>query len=172
MDCLWYVAGSVVGLALGLQFGRLLFAILAYWESTETAGRWYKSIICFVLGGGAGTVIFRWFCIQYADAFYAIGLGLGLIIAYIRPRMPCIFTVDSVIRIVKMSEALQNKLPSIEQRLYLILSFFAPIKCISRGLKITQDKLAQKLEQATDAFENTLTEADDNLSPEEGNDAP
>lgn len=78
MDCLWFLAGSIVGLALGLQFGRLLFAILAHWENTETATKCYISIIGFVLGGGAGAVIFRRFCTEYSDAFYAVGLEPNL----------------------------------------------------------------------------------------------
>ncbi len=158
MDCLWYLAGSIIGLALGLQFGRLLFAILAYWESTETTAKWYISIIIFILGGGAGVVIFRWFCTEYSDAFYAIGLGIGLVISYIRPQMPCIFTLENVIRIVKMSEAMRDQIPRIEDRLYLILSSFVPPKSLSRGLKISQEELAKRLERATDACKDVETE--------------
>ena len=170
MGYLWYAAGGLVGLALGLHFGRLLFVILTQWESTATAGKWYISIIGFVLGGGAGAIIFRWFCVQYADAFYAIGLGLGLIIAYIRPRMPFLFALADVVRIVKMSEGLRDKLPVIEQRLLLILSLFRPPKWVEHELKMEQQQLAKRLEEATDAFDDRGGKSRDNQSGENDGD--
>src|SRR3989442_4386457 len=45
MEFLGYAAASVVGLAFGLFFGRLLNAVVTRWESTATAAKWSIGVI-------------------------------------------------------------------------------------------------------------------------------
>lgn len=154
MDCLWCIVGIVFGLPLGLYFGRLLTAIIAYWESAAAAVKWSTSIIGTVLGGAA----FVLFSSHNADVFYVLGLGFGMLYSYFRPNMPPRYTLESVTHIVRMSEALRDNVPDLEQRVVLILTPLAPPKSIEREARMSEEELAGKLDQATDAFSSGAEE--------------
>jgi len=157
MDYLWYVAGFGLGLSFGLYFGRLLTAIIAHWESTAAAAKWYTSIIGTLLSGGAGTA-FWLFSGHNADVFYLLGLALGMIHSYFWPHMPPRYTLESVTHIVTMSEMLRDKVPDIEKRVLLILTPFKSPKSIEREASINETEFAGKLEQAIDAFSSGVEE--------------
>ena len=151
MDWLWYIAGIMFGLPLGLYFGRLLTAIVANWESSAVAVKWSTSIIGMLLGGG-GVTAFVVFSSHNADVFYLLGLGPGLLYSYFRPHMPPRYTLESVTHIVRMSEALRDNVPDVEQRVFLILAPLAPPKSIEREAMISEKELAGKLEAAADTL--------------------
>lgn len=152
MDYLGYLAACIVGLGLGLHFGRLLTAIIAYWESTGAAAKAYISVIGFALGSGGGVVIFRLFSGSHVT-FYLIGLGLGIVTAFVWPRIPARYTLENITLITRMSEALRVNVPKIRERALLILAALTPPKSISREERISKKELAEKLEEAADAFQ-------------------
>lgn len=165
MNCLVYIAGIAVGLVLGLYFGRLLNAIIVYWESTTTATKAYKSSIGFILGAGGGAVIFGLFS-GYHAAFYLIGLAIGMVITFFWPRIPSRYDPSTIKLIINLNEAMRNNLPDVEQRTTLIISALEPPKSIEREEKISEATLAKKLEEATDAFQDAGAEVADDLKNE------
>lgn len=152
MDCLWYLAGFVLGLASGLYLGRLLTAIIVNWESTATAVKWSTSIIGSLFGAGGLGTAFWYFSSHGADVFYVLGLALGMTCSYFWPRMPARYTLESVRYCVTMSEALRNKVPDTEQRAILILTPLASPKSIERQTNISETELARRLQQAADTY--------------------
>lgn len=157
MECLGCVAACVFGLALGLHIGRLLSAIIVYWESTQAAKKTYMSLIGFALGGGGGAVIFNVISGSHV-ILYLLGLGSALLYSYFRPHMPPRYTLESVTHIVTMSEMLRDKVPDIEKRVLLILTPFTSPKSIEREASISETEFAGKLEQAIDAFSSGVEE--------------
>ena len=157
MNYLWYVAGFGIGLAMGVYFGRILTAIIANWESAAVAVKWSTSIMGMLLGGG-GVTAFVVFSSHNADVFYLLGLGPGMLYSYFRPHMPPRYTLESVTHIVRMSEALRDNVPDVEQRVVLILAPLAPPKSIEREARMSEEELAGKLDQATDAFSSGAEE--------------
>jgi hypothetical protein len=136
-----------------------------YWESTTTATKAYKSAIGFILGAGGGAVIFGLFSGHHA-AFYLIGLAIGMVITFFWPRIPSRCDPSTIKLIVNLNEAMRNNLPNVEQRTTLIISALEPPKSIEREEKISEATLAKKLEEATDAFQDTGEEDADDLNNE------
>lgn len=165
MECVGYIAGIAVGLVLGLYFGRLLNAIIVYWESTTTATKAYKSAIGFILGAGGGAVIFGLFSGHHA-AFYLIGLAIGMVITFFWPRIPSRCDPSTIKLIVNLNEAMRKNIPDVEQRITLIISAIKTPKSIEREEKISEETLAKKLEEATDAYQDVGLEVTDELSNE------
>ena len=152
MEWLGYLAGPLVGLSLGLHCGRLFTAFIAYWESTGTAERAFKSMVLFLLGGGGGAGIFGLFSGSHA-ALYLIGLATGVVFTFFWPRMPPRYTYKGVLRIIEMSEAMRDSVPNVDKRARLILTPLAPTKAVERDEKISEKELAEKLEEAADALD-------------------
>ena len=152
MDWLGYLASPLIGLALGLHCGRLFTAFIAYWESTGTAERAFKSVVLFLLGGGGTAGIFGLFSGSHA-ALYLIGLAFGMIFTFFWPRMPPQHTYGGTLTIIQMSELLQASVPDAGKRARLILATLAPPKAIEHDERISEKELAKELEDAADALE-------------------
>lgn len=157
MDCLGYIAGVAVGFVLGLYFGRLLTTVIIFWESTITAAKAYKSLITFVLGiggVGGGTVMLKLFSGHHA-VLYLLGLALGMVITFFWHRIPSLCKPDNIKLIVNLNEAMRNNVPDVEQRTNLIILAVTPPRYVEREEKISEATLAKRLEEATDAFQDT-----------------
>ncbi len=153
MEVIAYAAAIVVGLALGLFLGRVLNAVVINWESTAAAAKWSLTVIAFVLGGGAGAVIFQAFSETQQANFYLLGLGVGMLAAYRFAKAPRRYSLETFTHVVKMSEALRDSVPDVEERALLILTPFTPPKAIERDTGMKPSELADKLERATDTLE-------------------
>lgn len=97
-------------------------------------------------------MIFRLFSGSHVT-FYLIGLGLGIVTAFVWPRIPARYTLENITLITRMSEALRVNVPKIRERALLILTALTPPKSISREERISKKELAEKLEEAADAFQ-------------------
>lgn len=163
MECLGCIAACLFGLSLGLYFGRLLTAIITYWESARTAEKAYRSIIAFLVGGSGGAAIWRLFSASHV-IFYLIGLASGMVITYFWPRIPRSYTLGTVTQIIKMNEAMRDHVPEIKKRALLILASLVPPRCIEREEKINERDLAKQLEEAIDVFQEAEPESADSPS--------
>ena len=152
MNWFGYLASPLIGLGLGLHYGRLLTAFIAYWQSTRTAEKAFKSVVLFLLGGGGGAGIFAIFSGSHA-ALYLIGLALGMIFTFFWPRMPPRYTYKGILTIIEMSEAMRDSVPDAGKRARLILAPLAPPKAVERDEKISEKELARELEEAADALD-------------------
>jgi hypothetical protein len=151
VDYVWYAAACVLGLALGLAFGRLLAAFILHWENTDVAYKATTGLVSFALGGGAGAGIFAVLGSNQAG-LYVLFLAVGMTFAYFLPLLPSLYTVASVRSVVRMSDALRDRIPDEEERVLLILSFLVPYKEIQQQTNISKPELEHRLEQAADAM--------------------
>lgn len=163
MHIAWYVAATALGLALGLHFGRLLTAVVAHWESTKIASKVSMAVITFLLGGGGGAAIFEYISAAKSGPFYGGGLAVGMIASFFSPRLPGRYTLESVLHVVKMSDALRDAVPDVKERALLILTPLAPPGQIQREAKLNEAQLAHALERAIDLVpdEQLENEGDD-----------
>lgn len=152
MEFVGYAAAIILGLALGLFFGRLLNAVIINWENTATAVKGSIGVIAFLLGGGGGAVIFRALSGSQEPVFYLLALGIGMIAAFFFAKVPPRYSLETFTQLVSLSDKLRNEVPDARQRALLILSVFAPPKVIEREAGIDRADLARQLEQATDAL--------------------
>jgi hypothetical protein len=167
MDTAWYATSSVLGLALGLYFGRLLTAVIVHWESTKTVSRVSVALVTFLLGGAGGTALFEGVLEAPTGVLYMGGLAVGMIVAFFRPRLPAQYTIETVLQVVRMSEALRDEVPDVEERALLILAPLVPPKQIQRDSKMNEGQLARDLEAAADKFPDINAEAENQDSPEQ-----
>jgi hypothetical protein len=151
-DCLSCIAGLSMGLVFGIHFGRVLNAIILNWENSHVTVRVSSESIVFLVGGGGGGVLFHWLSGQYAPMIYLIACSLGIFIGYIWPVRPK-YTLGTFIHVVRMSEALRNKVPDIRKRARLILMPFVKPKVVEQGEKISEKDLAKEMEEALDTLE-------------------
>lgn len=148
----WWIAGTVIGCALGLYFGRLLTAVLAQPGKVATAVNLTKSIAVFVFGGGAGAIIFeRLSGGNDVAPFYLTGLGVALIGTFFWPKLPPRFRVDNVEEILSLSEALRDAVPDVRQRALLVLNRVVPPEVLRRVEGMSAEEYATKLGSAADA---------------------
>ena len=161
MGILGYLAASLVGLPIGIYTGRLLNAVLHYWEGTAVATKATKGAIAFALGGGAGAIIFGHFGDPGHAFLYLIALGLGLIWAFFFAKVPNSYSLQTFKKIVRLDDELRAALPDPEKRALLILATFAPPKVIERSTGMDQAELARQLEQATDSLDSATRDESD-----------
>lgn len=162
MEYLWYVVGCGFGLAVSLYFGRLLSAITANWESATVAVETHTTVFGGLLGGGS-LAAYWIFAGQNAAVFYILGLAVGLVYTFFYPRMPGRYTLESVRNCVVTSELIRDKVPSIENRVYLIATQFASIKSLARQAKISESEVEEDLSKALDIVSNSITRENDKL---------
>jgi hypothetical protein len=151
MELLRYAAAFLLGLPLGLFFGRLLNAVIVNWESTRTAVRESIAAVAFLLGAGGAGAALRTFFGTDELVFYLLGLGPGMIAGYFFIKIPARYSLEHFTKIVRLSESLRPQVPDPQLRALLILWTFAPPKLIQRDTPIDQAQLARQLEQAADA---------------------
>jgi hypothetical protein len=148
----WWVAGFGIGFALGLYFGRLLTAVLADRERVTTAVNLTKSISVFVLGGGAGAIIFeRLSGGKDVAPFYVLGLAFALIGTFFWPKLPPRYTLRNVEEILWLGDALRDEVPDVRKRALLVLTRVVPPEVLQRSEGMSTTEYASQLEGATDA---------------------
>jgi hypothetical protein len=140
----------VLGLALGLYGGCLFHTVLMYWENAMVTVKAFRSAFSIVLPVGGGSLAW-WLNGKISISFYILGLGLGLVVTYVWPRRASRYSLEDVKCIVRMSDDLR-KVRDIKKRALLILASIFPPKRIRWQEGISQEELAKKLEEATDAF--------------------
>jgi hypothetical protein len=86
MNIAWIIGTVALGAALGLYFGRLLTAILLYWEGVRIAARTTTLLVGFLFGGPGGAALFQFVSPANGGAFYAAGVALGMLVAFFAPR--------------------------------------------------------------------------------------
>jgi len=150
MDLIDLLGPGVVGLALGIYFGRLLKAVLANWEGTATAVKWSITAITAVLGGAGGAVGVKFLSGPHAASTYLLGVGGGLLLALLLPVKTTPVSLAVLKTIVAMSDRLQSEHPDQAKRATLILLGIAPAKAIERVEGINEKDLAKEIENATD----------------------
>jgi hypothetical protein len=160
----WYIATGVLGIALGLHFGRLLTAIIAHWESTKIASNVSMSVVAFLFGGGGGAALFEYIAGD-SGPFYVAGIAIGMIYAFFAPP-PWRYTFESVALVLKMNDELQQHVPDVQQRALLILAALVPPKQIQRDAKLSEAQLADDLERATDMFPENESQGTPDVSNE------
>jgi hypothetical protein len=148
MDYVWWSAAAVVGVMLGLHFGRLLTASIAYWEGTTTAYGVFRAVFLFILGSGGGAALFGTLTNPHNLAFYLIGLGVGGIAGFVL-GIPSRWTLQTVRVIVRFSEATRN-ITDLERRSRYILAILVPPARIVRDEGIDEEGLADDLEEGSD----------------------
>jgi hypothetical protein len=149
MEYVWWFAALLVGLMLGLHFGRLLTASVAYWEGISTAFQTFKAVFLFVFGTGGGAALFGSLTSPQNVVFYLIGLGIGGTVGF-RVGIPSRWTIETVRAVVTLSEASKG-ISDIEQRSRFILAILVPPKRIVRQEGIDEQQLARDLEEGADA---------------------
>ena len=163
----WSIAAALVGISLGLYFGRLMAAVILHWESSGTAVKTWMAVVAFVFGAGAvgSTALFGVISSLDHGAFYLGGWAVGAIFSYFQPRLPTFaqlqprlppdYTLESVQNVVRMSEELRDDISDAEKRALLIAATLIPPKSIERREHINEQELARALEDATDATQVT-----------------
>jgi len=152
-----------LGFGLGLYGGWLFYAIVCHWENAATAVKAFGATVGILLPVGGGSIVW-WLGGKDATSLYVLGLALGLLLAYIRPRQTHGYTLDDVKHIMTMSDHLRE-IGDVEERAWLILStMFSPAR-IRRQENITKQQLARHIENAADAF--LRPQSDGSTIPEE-----
>lgn len=149
MEYVWWVAAFLVGLMLGLHFGRLLTASVTYWEGVTATYQTFKAIFLFVLGSGGGAALFGTFTNSNNVVFYLIGLAIGGTAGF-RGRIPSRWTIDTVTAVVSLSEA-RKDIPDLNKRSRFILAILVPPNRILRHEGINEEQLTKDLEDGADA---------------------
>ncbi len=152
MEYVASAAATLLGLALGLVFGRLLNAIMVHWEGVATAVKWSAWAVAFLVGAGGGAAILRVLSGPNQPAFYLLGLAVGVLIAFFFVKVPPRYPPDLFKNVVSMSDDLRDEVRDPDKRALLIEASFVPPEAIQRATGMDKGKLAHELEQAADSL--------------------
>ena len=147
MQWFWYAAAFLSGLALGLLFiGYVLKVAFHHWEGGKSAINLAIAAVSFLFGTGGGAAIFTYLP-DNSLASYFIGLALGIIWGVRHaPALPSRYTMETVLRVVCLSERLRPTIPDNERRAAVILAMLSP----PTSSRLSSEELAAALGEGLD----------------------
>jgi len=161
------ICGLMLGSGVGLYGGCLFFAILGHWESAAGTVKAFRSTLAVLLPTGGGTMSW-WLGGKDGTALYVLGLGIGLVIAYVWPRGQSPLTFKDVVLALLLGDELRDKVEDVHSRARLVLNSLRRPETIARQEGISVNEYAHDLEDAVDAAENASDQGQNTASTDAG----
>jgi hypothetical protein len=164
MQWVGYAAAVILGVSLGMHFGRLLVAIIVHWQSAAQAVRGSMKVAAFLMTGGGGAAGVVLFLFAHENVvFYAGGLGLGMIYAYFHHGLTMCSRLMRSRKVTEMQWVIPKKPSDPEQQALLALLPITPPKAVQWEERMSEQELEKKIGDAIDALDAGLSKLPEQL---------